>query len=78
MKHRGLSFRKFQAVLWPNRYLNFRTMTTQPTRTARAAGKTIVVTMTDKPPAYVPEAHGQSGHDGGVEKHRAEPSRRND
>jgi len=32
----------------------FGLMTTQPTGTARAAGKTVVVTMTDKPPAYVP------------------------
>jgi len=32
----------------------FGLMMTQPTRTARAAGKTVVVTMTDKPPAYVP------------------------
>jgi plastocyanin len=33
----------------------FGLMTTQATGTARAAGKTVVVTMTDKPPAYVPE-----------------------
>jgi len=33
----------------------FALMTTQLTHTARAAGKTVVVTMTDKPPAYVPE-----------------------
>lgn len=30
-------------------------MTTQPTRTARAEDKAVVVTMTDTPPAYVPE-----------------------
>lgn len=33
----------------------FALVTTRPMRTARAAGKTVVVTMTDTPPAYVPE-----------------------
>jgi len=46
------SFRLFFAVTV---IAIFVLMTIQPTRIARAAGKTAVVTMTDKPPIYVPE-----------------------
>ncbi len=46
---------RFKLFLFLTAIAMFALMTTQPTRTARAAGKTVVVTMTDKPPAYVPE-----------------------
>ncbi|HVA14389.1 MAG TPA: hypothetical protein VNF99_14150, partial [Stellaceae bacterium] len=46
---------RFKLFLFLTAIAMFALVTTQPTRTARAAGKTVVVTMTDKPPAYVPE-----------------------
>lgn len=52
MKAKSFRFRVFPFV---TALAIFALMTTQPTRTARAAGKTVVVTMTDTPPAYVPE-----------------------